>query len=53
VAAHSKAYVGSRSLVGIAGSNSARGGREGHICLSAVIVVCCYIEFFGMGCSLV
>jgi len=42
VAARSKAWVCGRSLVGITGSDPARGG--GHGCLSVVSVVCCRVE---------
>jgi hypothetical protein len=40
VAVRSKAWVCGRSLVGIAGSNPARG----HGCLSLVSVVCCQVD---------
>ena len=49
VAARSKAWVCSRSLTGIAVSNSARG----HGCLSVVSVVCCQVEVSAMDRSLV
>ena len=49
VAARSKPWFCSRSLTGISGSTPA--GR--HECLSVVNVVCCQVEFFEMGRSLV
>ena len=49
VAARSEAWVCGRSLVGIAGSNSA--GGQG--CLSLVNAVCCQVNFSALGWSLV
>jgi hypothetical protein len=49
VAAWSQAWVCSRSLAGVVGSNPA----GGHGCLSPVSVVCCQVEVSASGCSLV
>ena len=48
VAARSKTRVYGRSLAGIAGSN-----LVGSIDMSLVIVVCCQVEVFARGWSLV
>ena len=49
VAARSKAWVCSRSLIRLAGSKSHRW----HGCLSVVSVVCCQVKFSATGRSLV
>ena len=48
-AAQCKAYFCGRSLAEIVGSNPA----QGHGCLSVVSVVCCQVEVFASGLSLV
>jgi hypothetical protein len=49
VAALYKAWVYGRSLAGIVGSNP----TGGHGCLSVVSVVCCQVEVYATGWSLV